>query len=108
MIAEPAARIAGGTTWVSGNDGAVGLRTALMTGPGPEGGGSKNNISRPHWPERSGIGEPPSAAIAGKRSAAVERTIAIVLPENGRGERIRIPDINPSILDRSFYTASNQ
>src|SRR5215831_13036108 len=62
------------------------LRTALMTGPGPDGGGSKNSISRPHWPGRPARGEPLSVAIAGVTNAA-EKMNAIVLAENRRGER---------------------
>src|SRR6266853_140466 len=79
------------------------LRTALMTGPGPKGGGSKNSISRPHWPERSGRGEPMSVAIAGATKAAAEKIDAIVLAENRRGERMRIPDISSSLFDLPLY-----
>src|SRR5712691_1599761 len=68
-------------------------------GPGPEGGGPKNNISRPHWPKRSGMREPPSAAIAGETNAAAEKTNAIVLAENRRGERTGIPDMSPSLVE---------
>src|SRR6516162_9733448 len=74
-------------------------RTALMTGPGPEGGGSKNSISRPHWPERLGRGEPLSAAIAGATNAATEKMNVIVLAESRRGDRMRIPDISSSLFD---------
>src|SRR5580700_340030 len=92
------------------------LRTELTTGPGPEGGGSKNSISRPHWPEKSGTGEPLSAAIAGETNAAAKKTNAIgrnatvlnaiVQAENRRGDSIRIPDIGPSLLERFCATRS--
>src|SRR6266446_8237852 len=77
------------------------LRMALRTGPGPEGGGSKNSMSRPHWPERAGRGAVLSAAVAGGTNAAAEKTSAIVLNENRRGERTRISDISSSVLVRS-------
>jgi hypothetical protein len=55
------------------------LRSALVTGPGPDEGGSKNNMSRPHWPEKSGRGEPVSAASAGEINAAVRKANGNVL-----------------------------
>src|SRR5438046_1184304 len=74
------------------------LRTRLMMGPGPEDGGSKNSMSRPHWPDRSGMAEPLSAATAVDINAAAEKTKAILPGENRRGERMRIPDISPSLV----------
>src|SRR5258705_12539135 len=81
------------------------LRTALTMGPGPDCGGSKKSMSRPHWPERAGTGEPLSTAIAGGTNAAAEKTSAIVLKENQRRERTPIVAMSPSFLF-GHYTAS--
>src|SRR6266436_5885511 len=80
------------------------LRSALTTGPGPEGGASKNSISRPHWPKRSGTGEPLSAAIAGATNTAAETRNAIVPAENRRGIRTRLVDISSSRCWSGHYT----
>src|SRR5215467_5574335 len=81
------------------------LRTALITGPGPEGGGSKNSMSRPHCPASSGTAEPPSAAIAAKTTAPAERTRPMIVAEKRRGEHITIPDMGPSWLGSSSHGA---
>src|SRR5580692_11541159 len=80
------------------------LRTELTTGPGPEGGGSKNSISRPHWPPRSGMEEPLSAAIAGETNAAAENAHAIVQANDRRDDCVGIPDIGSSSFDPSLYS----
>ena len=50
--------------------------------PGPEGGGSKKSMSRPHCPERSGMEV--SAAMAAVTNAAAEERSAIAPTENRR------------------------
>jgi hypothetical protein len=72
------------------------LRMELTTGPGPEAGGSKNSISRPHCPEKSGMGELLSAAIVGQMNAAEKKTNAIVVAENRGRKPIRKPDMSLS------------
>jgi hypothetical protein len=47
-----------------------GLRSLLITGPGPDDGGSKLN-QRPHMPDKSGI-EVVSAADAGQANVAAK------------------------------------
>jgi hypothetical protein len=44
-----------------------------------------------------------AVAIAGATNAAAEKMDAIVLAENRRGERMRIPDINSSLFDLPLY-----
>jgi hypothetical protein len=55
---------------------------------------------------RSGRGEPLSVAIAGVTNAAAEKMNAIVVAENRRGERMRIPDISSSLFDLPLHRCS--
>jgi hypothetical protein len=61
------------------------LRIVLTTGPGPEAGGSKNSISRPHWPEKSGIGAVPGLNCCANAADANWVTVATMMIDRMMG-----------------------